>query len=318
MEAKEVIRMYSGSDANMTETARAIYDLFATDLTTFKLFDSTLNDAFQTQFLSEVEAAEQVVDDAVVIDQIVDLSSKADDHLEKAREKYDDVKYFVQKAFPNSLGIQGEFGLNDYMRVRRNRTEMASFLHEMNLTCNKYSAELLAAGFNQAAIDEILTIRTNLLDKNASQELLKRQRPKLTEDRIIILNTCYNTMTLINAAAQRVFRTDYAKQKQYVFDPSSQVDDTFVYAGNVSAATTLTLATVVYSDTTTVSFRNTGTASLTFALSTTNALEGNVVQLDGGAEITKAMIELLPNGTKLIVRNNDNTQGGSYEVTVSE
>jgi len=318
MEAKELARVYNGNDANMTETARAIYDLFTLDVASFKAFDSTLDTTFRDAYLAQVEAAEQVVDDNVVIDQIVDLSDKAEETMNLAREKYVDVKYFVQKAFPKSAGIKGESGLHDYERARKSKTQMAGVLHELNLTCNKYNTELIAAGFNQTAIDDILTIRTGLLDKNSSQELLKRQRPKLTEDRILILNACYNTMTQINAAAQRVFRTDYAKQKQYVYMPSSQAEDTFVYAGNVTAATTLTLATVVYTDTTTVSFRNLGTASVTFALSTTDQLEGNVVQLDGGAEITKALVELLIGGTNLIVHNNDATHGGSYEVTVTE
>jgi len=318
MEPKEVKREYATSDSTMTETARVIYDLFELDMAQFTLFDATLDAGFGSQYLLQLKAAEQVIDDVVVIDQIVNLTEQADENMDLARGKYNDVKYFVKKAFDKSVGIQGEFGLNDYDNVRQNRTEMTGFLFEIHATCIKYSTQLIAAGFSQTAIDDILPIRENLLVKNSQQELLKRQRPKLTEDRIIILNTCYQTMTQINAAAQRVYSNDFAKQKQYVFAPSSKKDEIFVFEGFVPAGLTLKLATVDYIDTSTVTFANTGTTSLSFSLSSTEELEGIVIELGKGAEFSDAMSKLLAGGTNIIVRNNDLITAGSYEVIVTE
>lgn len=108
----------------------------------------------------------------------------------------------------------------------------------MHNACIIYSSQLVNVGYSMLAIDEIVLIREKLQDGNFVQEVFKKS-VLLTEDRIIVLNKCYNTMVLINAAAQLVFRTDYAKQKQYVYNPSpgSDVDEEEL-EGTVAVSTT--------------------------------------------------------------------------------
>jgi len=316
MEPEEIQRDYNGTDAYMTETSRVIYNLFLEDLPKFGAFDTTMNGEYANKFLEQVVAAEQVVADTAIIDQQVALTEKADQSMEKARVKYNEVKYFVLKAFKSSLGTQNEFGLNDYERARKNRSQMAQFLFEMHAACDKYKTELIAAGYNQAAIDAILPIREELLNTNTSQKLFIKQRPKLTEDRIIILNACYETLTQINAAAQLVFMDDYAKQNQYVYNPSPDTNDNLDFTGTVAANTLAVISEVTYKPMALVRFRNTGLASLTFCLSTTEILEGTTVELNGGAEVAYTMAELKVQGTFLLVKNNDLAKEGNYLVEV--
>ena len=115
-----------------------------------------------------------------------------------------------------------------------------------------------------------------------------------------------------------MYSNDFAKQKQYVFAPSSKKDEIFVFEGFVPAGLTLKLATVDYIDTSTVTFANTGTTSLSFSLSSTEELAGIVIELGKGAEFSDAMSKLLAGGTNIIVRNNDLITAGSYEVIVTE
>jgi hypothetical protein len=316
MEPIEVVRIFNGSDAFMTESARVIHDLFATDIAAFTAFDSTLNGAFVTAYLAEVVAAEQVIADTAIVDQQVILTEKADKSMDLARIKYNEVKYFVQKAFKDSLGTQNEFGLNDYERARKNKSQMAQFLFEMHVAADKYGAELIAAGYNQAGIDAILPLRDELLTNNISQKVFQKQRPKLTEDRVKVLNTCYKTMMQINAAAQIVFIDDFAKQNQYVYMPSSEQDDSLEFIGVAPIDTVTLIGTVDYLATAIVRFRNTGLASLTFSLSQTLDIESNAIELNGGAEVTKTMGELQVDGINLLVKNNDATQEGNYLVEV--
>ncbi|WP_026705884.1 hypothetical protein [Flavobacterium soli] len=63
-------------------------------------------------------------------------------------------------------------------------------------------------------------------------------------------------------------------------------------------------------------FTNTGSVSLTFALSNSEELEGVEVELSAGATITKTMGELLENATRILVQNLDKTKQGSYSVVI--
>lgn len=313
MQPNVIVRNYPGSDANLAETARATHALLSIDLPQFTAFDSTITTAFVTQFLTAINAADVVVADSAVIDQQVQKTEIVITNMENAKNKYNDVKYFVSKAFPNSAGTQGEFGLNDYENARKSSPKMIQFLDEMHKAAVKYQTQLVAKGFSAAAIAEIQTIRTALLTANTNQEVFKKQRPKLTEDRIKVLNTCYDFVAQINAAGQLVFRNDFAKQNQYVFNPGTETTIK-EFSGTVSANATKNIATIPFALENVFTFRNTGVAPLVFCLSTTDALEGIQISIGGGAVISKSTGELNANATKLLVKNNDATNEGSYEV----
>lgn len=316
MQPNEIIRIYPGSDAYLTETARATHALLTIDLPLFTAFDSTITAAYVTQFLSAITAAEIVVADTAVIDQQVQKTEIVLTNMDAAKSKYHDVKYFVQKAFPNSSATQGEFGLNDYERARKSTSQMVQFLDEMHKAAVKYQTQLVAKGFTASAITEIQTIRTALLNANTNQEVFKKQRPKLTEDRIKTLNTCHDYVTQINAAAQLVFKNDFAKQKQYIYLPSSETAST-IYSGVIIANSTKNVATIAFSLDQIFTFRNTGIAPLVFCLSTSDSIEGIEVAIGGGAIITKTAGELNANATQLVIRNTDANNEGSYEVEIN-
>ena len=315
MNPNPITRNYNGSDALMAQAARVTQSLVEEDLALFNAFDSTITAEYNDDFLMAIIAAEVVVADTSIVDQQVQKTELIQVAMEKAKSKYNDIKYFAQKTFPQSPGTQNEFGLNDYERARKNSEQMIEFLEEMSKAAVKYQRELVAKGLAQDAIAEIQTIRTELLGANTNQEVFKKQRPKLTEDRIITLNACYDIMVLLNAAAQRVYKDDFAKQNQFVFNPSAAVSAE-EYAGVVAKNTTVTIATVPYDENNIFSFKNTGTTPLVFCLSTTSALEGIQTPLGGGATLNLASAELNPDATKLLVQNTSTTQDGAYEVLV--
>lgn len=311
----EVVLLFPGSDTAMTGTARVIHELFRQDLAVFTAFDVSLNIDFAEAFLASIEAAEIVVADSAIIDQQVSLTEDAYDAMDQARIKYNEVKYFVVKAFP-SAGVQGEFGLNGYPKARRSRNQMAQFLNEMHLACVKYQEGLIAAGYNAEAIAAILPLRNELIEKNTSQKIFRKQRPKLTEDRIKVLNSCYKYLSQILAAGQLVFPTEYAKQKQYVYKPVSRKKEMDDYDGTLSPGEMITVATVGYHPEALFLFYNTGMGTMSFCLAMEGTTEGNWVTLPSGAEITKTMAQLQEGGTQLMVRNDDLDREGSYALEI--
>lgn len=194
---------------------------------------------------------------------------------------------------------------------------MSQFLREAHMGCLKYKDALLENGWNMARMDAMLPLAEELVLKNTDQKVFMKQRSKLTEDRIVVLNDCYKTMMQVMGAAQWVYVADFAKQKQFVFSSSKKTSDTEEFSGEVAAGATLLMRAVEFDGATVVTFRNTGTASLTFSLSRTLELEGNLVDLAGGAAISRSFSELQAGGTNLLVKNNDASQSGSYHVEVS-
>ena len=315
MEAKPVIRMYQGADAFMTEEARVAHGLIMNDLAKFTNFDSTFTPAYMADFLNDIEAADTVVADSAVSDEQRLKTETLNAVMEQARSVYNDVKYFAGKAFPTSSATRDLFGLNDYEAVRKNPAKMIQFLHEMHNAAVTYQAELLVVGFSKTTTTAILDIREALQQSNTDQKTFRKARPKLTEDRIILLNNCYSKLALLYSAAQLVYKDDYAKRKQFVFLSSSAsgADD---YEGTVPADTVLEIETLAYDPKTSFTFRNTGTVALEFCLSASDTPEEIVVATEAGATVTKTAAELNANATHLLVRNKDAGTAGSYEVTI--
>lgn len=225
MKPEEIKRFYHNTDAEMTAIARVTHSLLVSDLPRFTNYDSTFSDVFADSFLSAINNADTLVANTTVRNILVQKTESLQLVMEKAKTKYADVKYFAQKAFANSTGVQNEFGLNDYAVARRNPILMIQFLEEMHKTCIKYQTELEAIGLGAAAIAEILTIRTALQTANSDQEIFKKEKTKLTEDRIKMLNYCYDFIAKTNAVAQRVYKDDFAKRNQFVYSPASNRED---------------------------------------------------------------------------------------------
>lgn len=317
MKPKPVVRVFNGTDAYMVQTARVTYGFINGDLAKFTAFDTTIKAPLLATFLANIVSADTVVADSAVIDQLSQTTENVVATMETARAKYAEVKYFASKAFPTSQATQNEFGLNDYDGVRKNDSKMIQFLDEMHKACVKYQTQLITAGYTAAGIAAIQTIRTDLQNKNTTQETFKKQRPKLTEDRIIVLNNCYNMMVQLNAAAQIVYAADYAKQKQFVYNPSAETAG-IEFSGVVAAGHSVTAGTIEFSDEKVFMFKNTGLAPLVFCLSASDVFEGIQVSLGGGAIITKLATELNPDATNLLVKNTDVNVEGSYEIEIDE
>lgn len=315
MDLKEIRRSYNGSDSFMVQEARLIHGLVSADLAKFTAFDSTITAAAQTAFLAAITAAETVVDDTAVVGQLKQSTENLLAAMDAAKTKYNEVKYYVLKAFPNSPGTQHEF-LNEYDEARKSATKMIQFLDELSKAAVKYQTQLVAAGYSAAAIAAIATLRTDLTAKNSAQKMIKKNRQKLTEDRVILLNACYSRMALINAAAQIVYANDYAKQQQFIYMPGTESSSGIQgFGGSIAAGQTAVITQIDYDEDNVFTFTNTGSVTLTFCLSSSGSMEGITAAVPAGATETLTGSELNEGATVLLVQN-DGTQAGTYNVEV--
>jgi len=321
MEPKPIVRLYSGSDAHMTERARVVYTLFNDALAQFTNFNSTLDADFANDFILSVDAAGLVVADNSVVGQQEQLTEAVMRIMDKARTQYKELKLFIKDAFPDSYGTHHEFGTDKYAEARRSADEMVDFLDELYKASVKYTPQLLAKGYSQVRIDAISNTREELMVANNDQEVFISGRPKLTEDRISIMNRCYENMVKVNAAAQFVYLDDYAMRKQFVYRSSGTSNDINgdVYEGAVDPQIIKVIEVDGFEEETVFKFYNTGTVPLIFGLSEIEEIMGDVVvSVAPGNNLTKVVAELDPEGIAsfLLVKNEDTTIQGSYKVEV--
>jgi len=214
---KPVIRKYAGSDAFMTQSARVIYSLLVTDMERFTAFDTTITSTRAGDFLTAIEQAETSGSDTTVKGILAQKTEAVNVLLQSARTQYTDMMYFVGKAFKDAT-TKKIFGFDDYY-PSMNALKMSFLLATMETACEKYRDVLNDAGFSDTAINAVTVLKVQLEEALSDKDTFKYSRNTQTEERINILNNCYNFLALINKAAQQVFNGDPVKQAQYVYLP---------------------------------------------------------------------------------------------------
>lgn len=187
-------RKFNGSDALMAESARTIYNLFLEDLDEFTTFHTLFTAEYATNFLNQINAADTVNTDVSTLAKQGIETQKVLTAMEQSRQLYLRIKTHAQWAFAPSPATIKEF-TKGYTNVGRNQPKMLLFLETLEKVVNKHSESLTTGGgMPSTLITELTTVKTQLKTANVQQEVYKKQRLVLTEERIRILNDCYTTM----------------------------------------------------------------------------------------------------------------------------
>jgi hypothetical protein len=214
--AEEKIRNYNGSDAEMIQSSRIMHGLFIADKQSFTEFDSTFSDPFADIWLAKINSANEVAQDSTAVSELTTLTKRVEDKMNEGKEFYQSMKYFIEKAFPDKKEIWVQFGSNDYENARKSEIRMIQFLGILDKTARQYSQNLIDAGFSQEKINKIKTLQIELTDADYDQEMSKKKRPTLTQERITTLNECYEFMKKVSKAGKIIFSNNFVKYNQYM------------------------------------------------------------------------------------------------------
>ena len=217
MIAKTMSRLYKHSDDFMLQSSSTLHSLFVANLAVFTAFDSSLDAAFADNWQAEIEAGYTVFRDSQVKDVLAQKTQDVQGLMALCRLKYGEVKYFSTKAFASSSAQQAEFGKDSYLAARRNPSRMVVLLDEMHQICLKYTPELVAKGMSVGQISEILALRNNLMAASTEQTQFAKGRPVITQERLMVLNQCFQTLRTVISAAQIVYYNDFARRNQYIY-----------------------------------------------------------------------------------------------------
>ncbi len=220
--ADEKSRIYTGPDAEMIQASRVMHGLFVEDKEAFTNFDGGFSDPFAENWLQKIEAGNDVVQDSAYVSGQIELTKNVELRMNECRDFFQMMKYFIEKAFPNKKEIWAQFGVNDYEKARLSETKMIQFFGVLHKTSIEFSADLIAAGFNQEKIDKIASLQTDLTNADYEQEMSKKKRPAVTQERIEKLNECYQLMQKVSKAGKIIFVNNRAKFDQYLL-PNERV-----------------------------------------------------------------------------------------------
>jgi len=218
---EEAVRNFSGSDAVMVQNSRVMHGIFITDKARFISFDKDFSDPFGDNWIQAAEIAINVTQDADTLVDLTAYSQMVENKMEECRRFFMEMKYFIEKAFPNNKENWEPFGYSEYDSVRKSETKMIKFLGVLYKTTLKYKTQLLNAGFPEEKVERIQELQNELEEADYNQEIDKKGRPLLTQDRINILNECYGYMQKVSKAAKIIFADNYAKFNQYLLPSES-------------------------------------------------------------------------------------------------
>ncbi|MFI5218780.1 MAG: carboxypeptidase regulatory-like domain-containing protein [Bacteroidia bacterium] len=225
---------YNISHAEMIESAKTKRGFFLEDKAGFVAFDADFDDPYAADWLTAITAAEAVPTDETIDDQLTQLTADVETEMKKCRNKFQDTKYFIEKAFPNNQPVWNEFGYNNYNDARRVQVKMLQFMKTFHTVCEKYKVKLDAAGYPQAKIDEIPPLRTLLDAANTAQEVFIGNLPVQTQERISKHNIVWDIEVRVCTAGKNIFQDDYAKYQRYLLPPGEESPEALSITGLVS------------------------------------------------------------------------------------
>ncbi|MCB9191087.1 MAG: carboxypeptidase regulatory-like domain-containing protein [Flavobacteriales bacterium] len=228
-------RKFNVSDLYMLEFSKTMRTHFIDEQAQFAAFDADFTSPFENDWLSAIDAAEAILPDEVIKDQLQQLTADVEQAMEKCRTKFQVSKYFIDKAFGNSVAIRNEFGYNDYDRNRQGQLTLLQFMQTFFKTATKYAAELAAVGFDAAAVAEIDLLAKTLNDANIAQEKFKGTRQLTTEERIQQHNKVWDITVRVSRAGKIIFMNDPAKYQLFLLPASSESGEDISISGTVTA-----------------------------------------------------------------------------------
>lgn len=208
--------------------------LFMDDQALFVALDPDYANPYEVGWATAIGQSEAQPTDEIILDQTTQLTAAVEAQLTLCRNKFQDSKRFIEKAFPNNPGVWNEFGYNNYDAQRRSQTGMIEFMKLLHTTATKYSTQLIAVNYLAPAIAEIDTLRSALDNANNAQELFMAQRPLITQTRINAHNATWAFSVSVARAAKSIFRNDPARYNMYLLPASDEDQSTLNIIGTVT------------------------------------------------------------------------------------
>lgn len=317
---KEVQKLYNKTHTEMLEEATVKETFAAEDIAKITAFDTKIDLPFLTLCGTRLTAAKGILTDEMVMDQVTQKSQALKNLLNDCRNGFQDVKHFVEKAFPNDKGVKKEFGYDDYEDARKSQPKMIVFMKMLATTVGKYSVQLTAQGMPAALPTRITNLSKDIELANKEQEVSKSGRTITTQERVTSYNAVWKDLQVICSAGKRAHINDYARYRRYILYSTNQQPPVLPEEYDVLPAGATATALTEFTTVTPIVFINAGETDLRFFRHTVeDAPNGDLgFELTAGAEVVKEIADVPGIGDFINVTNLSTTKEGLYLVRMAE
>ena len=298
------------SKTDLLHFAGLILDGLRTDQADFQAFDAV---RFTNDYLTDFEAARlaymNAEDDETYTDRQTQRTAELDVLVKGARKAYRDLKYFVEKAFPDeradSTARRNEFGFDDYKKVRRSASGLIPFFSKLYAVATDYQTDLIDAGFTQDRIDDLQTLRQQLDAKLIERDRMKNRRPEETANRNALRAALEGFVSDTCKAGKLIYMYDNeAKYRQYLLPKRGNRVEIPEQTVAPNAKTVLETQAAITEDTT-IEIENTGDAPVSI-----------YVAADASADAPADAIVVAPN-TKVLFEADDVSVNDMYNALIA-
>ncbi|WP_430818051.1 hypothetical protein, partial [Carboxylicivirga marina] len=165
-------------------------------------------------------------------DEMTEKTQAVYDAAAGCNSAYRTIISFAVKAFADNKAVQNQFGANDINKVRKDHTRLVVFMGDLIKVVNKYREQLISAGCSELLIDSLPQLHSQLIEVKTAQELFKKERGIITQERVEKLNNLYDLLTPISEMAQIIFADDEARLARYLMprpkSSTNSVDDLII------------------------------------------------------------------------------------------
>ena len=235
MADEQVKRLYSGiSDSKMISEAQTIHNLLVEDLADFAAKDAEFNAVFTGTFQTEITNCEGTKTDETYMDEVQQFTKNMNVAWTACKDYFQDMKYYIEKAFPGDPAIHLQFGYDNYREMSREQSKVVLFMDTLEKKADEYETQLIGAGMTAAQIGMIPGLRTTFKAAEMAQNDAVTRRNKLTQERIKQYNKLWVILQQVNKLSKAVFRGDYAKLQQYLLPaPGTNERESLALTGTV-------------------------------------------------------------------------------------
>ena len=220
---QEIIRKYRHKDEEMLVKAEVMANLLSADMALFTAKFPFVNPSFLTSFNGSIDSANAFQLDEAIVSNISVLTSDVNNKVLEGHEALRVLGVYAEVAFLNDAARQGAFGQNTWAAAKVDQEKMMNALEAANAKANEdgYHDALIAKGYTDAEIENLNTIAAAIRSLNLLQESAIMERPVTTQDRVVLYNSVWDQMKILNITSKVVFAGNPAKLEQYMLYPNS-------------------------------------------------------------------------------------------------
>jgi hypothetical protein len=209
-------------DLLMLQRAQVFHNAFVNDKATFVADFPHLDDPFAANMQTAIDGADAIPSASEYDAQISAVTFDLNEQLPLGRKAAQKLYSYVELVWPKGQK-NNIFARNKYEKARQSQIGMKELLEQAhrNADLPEFKTPLLAAGYTQAAIDEMKTISDAIDTLNEQQEDMLAKRIDKSYERISAYNAVWEFMQKINKASKVTFEDNSAKLEMYLLYPTT-------------------------------------------------------------------------------------------------